>query len=255
MARKLIFFLVFIGMVFSLQEAVLAVNYTSDNFKIVDPMVNYGGVVNSSSDNFKLIAELSESAVGSSSNGTFNLNSGSLFFSVGASTPTAGPAVSPANGNYSSYLDSLNKLGIFPLLPTEAKPCSIIFDLNCDGIVSLKDFSIFLAVQNRPASNNPADFNKDNKVDVKDLSILLSEWTGKLLSFLEPVPGAFLTGPVKKLSFSGEASISVLKKPSKLPLSTSFSRKPIVVVESGFVGAAVRFFSGVFDIIIKLFTR
>jgi len=261
MRKKLIFFSILITAVFLLSKTVLAAEYASDSFKVVNPVIDYGGVVNSSSDNFKLTGALGQIAVGTSSNSTFQLKSGWLFFS--AVTPAPTPIVVAAAGsNYSSYLESLIKLKILPLLsPEEVKPCDIAFDLDCDGKVGLKDFSIFLAVQNRPAPN-PADFNKDNKIDFKDLSILLYGWTGKLLSFPEPAPGTFLAGAAGALPFRGEAAIfslreisqseTVLKPAPEPPLAASLPQKP-AIEKSGFFETAVQFILNLFNRIIKIF--
>jgi len=250
MSGKFIFFLIFIAAAFLLPKVVLATEYASDSFKVVDPVINYGGVVDSSSDNFKLTGAVGQTAVGTSSSDSFQAKSGWLFFT--ASTPAPTPAVAAAGGNYSMYLESLVKLGLFPLLPIEVTPCDIAFDLNCDGNVGLKDFSIFLAVQNQPAPN-PADFNKDDKIDFKDLSILLSRWTGKLLSFVEPAPSMILTRTMGPLPFRGEAAISVLKPLPSVAATPSPDEQ--VMEKPGFIKNTIQFISNIFNRIIKLFSK
>ena len=232
----------------------LATEYTSDSFKVVDPVIDYGGIINSSSDSFKLTGVLGQAAVGTSSSSSFQAKAGFIFFSAATSTPASTPAaaIAAAGSNYSMYLKSLIE-GILPFLPPkEFKPCDIAFDLNCDGSVGLKDFSIFLAVQNRPMPN-PADFNKDNKIDFKDLSVLLSGWTGKLLSFPEPaIQGVFLAGTAKA-PFRGEASIFSLRA-SEPSLSNSLSQKP-AIEKPGFIKTAVQFILNIFVRIKDLFRK
>lgn len=253
MAKKLTFLPIFIAMAFLLPKIGLATEYTSDSFKVVDPVLDYGGVVESSSDSFKLTAGIGQAAIGTSSSSSFQTKSGWLFFSAAAPTPAPAPAAVAAGGNFSLYLESLAKTIVPFLPPIVPKPCDIAFDLNCDKNIDLKDFSIFLAVQNRPFPNS-ADFNKDNKIDFKDLSILLSSWTGRLLSFSEPVPGAFLTGAVRSLPFMGEATILVFKQPTESPLVTSLAQKP-TIEKSGFFKTITRFISNIFVRVKNLFKK
>lgn len=253
MAAKFIFFSVFVTAGFLLPKISLATEFTSDNFKIIDPVIDFGGAVNSSSDNFKLTGAIGQVAIGTSSNDTFQLKSGWLFFS--AAVPASAPAIAAAGSNFSMYLESLVQLVVIPLLPpTVFKPCDIVFDLNCDGSVGLKDFSIFLAVQNRPAPN-PADFNKDNKIDFKDLSILLSKWTGKLLSFVEPAPSVSLTRTVNPSPFRGEAAIFPLRGISQSETVFKQPTQKPAMEKSGFFKTAIQFISNIFIGIKNLFKK
>ncbi len=67
--------------------------------------------------------------------------------------------------------------------------CSLVGDLNCDGKIDLRDFSIFLALS-PTQTPNPADLNTDNQVTFRDLSLLLAGWTDSFLNFRSesPVP-------------------------------------------------------------------
>jgi len=57
-----------------------------------------------------------------------------------------------------------------------------VTDLNCDGRINLQDLSVFLFLEPKIAPN-PADFNGDQKVDTRDLSVLFFDWTYQLFSF------------------------------------------------------------------------
>lgn len=253
MAEKPIFFLIFIAAAFLLPKMVLAADYTSSSFKVIDPVIDAGGLIGATSNSFQESGSLSQISIGTSSSAGFQLKSGFFYFpSVAAAAPAAAAA---AGGNYSMYLESLVKLGILPLLPTGVKPCDIAFDLNCDGSIGLKDFSIFLAVQNRPVPN-PADFNKDNKIDFRDLSILLSGWTGRLLSFVEPTPSeAFLTGTARTLPFRGEAAIFPLRGISQSETVLKLAPQAPAAENPGFIKNTIKFISNVFNRVIKIFIK
>jgi hypothetical protein len=72
--------------------------------------------------------------------------------------------------------------GVLPVIPDGCVPQTPV-DLNCDGKVGIQDLSIFLYLQVQP-SPNPADFNDDLQVDLRDLSALFSEWTERVLTFI-----------------------------------------------------------------------
>lgn len=96
-------------------------------------------------------------------------------------TPTAAavtPIIGGSGGIRFLYLPPLP-----PILPAPGT-CLPAEDLNCDGKVNLKDFSIFLFLMPSPAPDNPADFNKNSFIDTQDLSILFSGWTDKIPSFI-----------------------------------------------------------------------
>lgn len=72
--------------------------------------------------------------------------------------------------------------GVLPVIPEGCVPITPV-DLNCDGKVGIQDLSIFLYLSPQP-SPNPADFNDDLKVDLRDMSTLFSAWTERVLSFV-----------------------------------------------------------------------
>jgi len=101
-------------------------------------------------------------------------------------------------------------LRAFGLTTPALRPCAA--DLNCDNKVGLADLSIFLYFAPRPAPN-PVDLNKDGVVDTKDFSMLFSSWTEKLLTFVpDSVPSRaelrFETKRKDQLAFVGQAKVS-----------------------------------------------
>lgn len=63
---------------------------------------------------------------------------------------------------------------------TTKQPVMPLVDLNSDGKIDLKDFSIMAYWYKRPltSTGRSADLNNDGKVDLKDFSILAYRWTG-----------------------------------------------------------------------------
>jgi len=85
-------------------------------------------------------------------------------------TPTASPTPTPTPSPSPTPIPSSS-----PTLSPSASP-SIVGDLNDDGKVNIFDLSILLSSWN--TSSATADLNHDGSVNVFDLSILLSHWTG-----------------------------------------------------------------------------
>lgn len=167
-----------------------ATDFTSDNFKVRDPVTSGGGGFSTSSS-FQLWSVFSQPAVGTSSSDAFQLRSGFLYFPEAESSPPSEPPPPPPSGGGGSgsvttpiplrppALIPPLPPGVFPpiispiitfitgeLIPTPGCRRS---DLNCDGAVDLKDLSILLT---RP-----------KLVTGRILSLLFSDWTRRL-----PVP-------------------------------------------------------------------
>lgn len=109
---------------------------------------------------------------------------------VAASTPASTPTTVGGGGILGVIIASLKPF--VPFFPEEFLPPPTFercptsrFDLNCDGVIGLQDFSIFVFLTPRPAPN-PADFNEDGVTDLRDMSGLFFEWTEPLLTFIEP---------------------------------------------------------------------
>src|SRR3989344_7523980 len=148
MARKLIFFSILITVAFLLSKTVLATEFTSGSFKVIDPVINIGGISGATSSSFQESGGLSQIAIGTSSSANFNLKSGFFYFPQ-ASVAAVQAAAEVAAGNFSSYLESLAKSLPVQLPIKKIKPCNIAFDFNCDNKVNVKDFSIFLALDGK----------------------------------------------------------------------------------------------------------
>lgn len=79
-------------------------------------------------------------------------------------------------------------------------------DLNCDGQIDLRDFSIFLALL-PTKTPNPADFNTDSLVNFTDLSLLLAGWSGDFINFKpEPAAPVLVEQPVSRPSLLSRVS-------------------------------------------------
>lgn len=171
-----------------------ATEYTSTNFKVIDPVISVGGG-RSTSNTYQAEQSFGQPATGISSSASFELKGGLLYFatpSAATPSPTPTPAATPSAVGTGGPL-SPSKI-VFPALqfllpPAEIpKKCPEGFepsDLNCDKKVDLKDLSIFLYFSSipEPEKFSPADLNRDAKVDTRDLSILFSQWNGKFLTF------------------------------------------------------------------------
>ncbi|HUP26180.1 MAG TPA: dockerin type I domain-containing protein [Candidatus Limnocylindrales bacterium] len=78
-------------------------------------------------------------------------------------------------GDASSHTDPLSyRVAAAPSNPTPAPTSSKVGDLNNDGKVNIFDLSILLSHWN--TSNSTGDLNKDDRVNIFDLSILLSKY-------------------------------------------------------------------------------
>ncbi|MCH7883483.1 hypothetical protein IIA95_03670 [Patescibacteria group bacterium] len=161
-----------------------AEEFTSTNFIIKDPVIEYGGG-ESTSAGFVVNQSIGPAAGGRSSSAGFNLCSGFQCYPavvVEEEEEVPAPPPPPGDGVLITFLRAfLPPIPELPLIPEILVPCLPITDLNCDGKINLQDLSIFLFFEPKSAPN-PADFNRDTRVDIRDLSILFSDWTERLLS-------------------------------------------------------------------------
>lgn len=188
-----------------------ATEFTSTSFKVLDPVIDIGSGPRAVSGGFADLTALGQPAIGRSTSNTWTVLSGFLYFSGPTAAPTPTPTPIPPSVEGGGPLNP--PITYFPpfyippeiitVFPPEFPPPIVIkppvippgcipgqngispADLNCDGRVNLIDFSILLYFLPRPIENSrPADINRDNTVNLADLSIMFSEWTERLVSFV-----------------------------------------------------------------------
>jgi len=157
-----------------------ATEYTWTNFKVLDPVISiFGGL--STSTNFSQIESGGQAAIGLATSANFILQGGFLYFpGLPSPSPSASPTPSAApRAGVGGFITGLVKI---------FRPAPPGFDLNRDGKIDLVDVSIMLywwekritASQTAAiiAAGRPSpDFNDDGKVDIFDLSMLLYYWS------------------------------------------------------------------------------
>lgn len=156
-----------------------ATEYTSTNFKVLDPVIGvFGGT--STSTNFSQIETGGQPAIGLATSANFILQGGFLYF-PGAPSPSPSVSPTPSAGPVG--------VGIFGIITKIIHPAPPGFDLNRDGKIDLVDVSIMLYWWEKKitvsqqaaivaAGRHSPDFNGDGKADIFDLSMLLYYWTG-----------------------------------------------------------------------------
>ncbi len=161
-----------------------ATEYTGTNFKVLDPILSSGWGEQSTSNSYKLIGAIGQISIGLSESTAYGLKSGFLYWSepAAAAAEEAAPSAGGGDGIIMTLLRQFVPYEA-PAAPPEILPCAQATDLNCDGKIGLADFSIFLYLGPKPAPN-PADFNKDKRIDARDLSILFFKWTERLFAFV-----------------------------------------------------------------------
>ena len=194
---KHLFFIVFcLCTAYILPAAVFATTYDSSHFSVLDPVINNAAGRQTSLTYIEL-QSVGQNAIGISDSSHFILKSGFLYFAnPAAGGSTGGTTGSGGGGQGNVPLFILPFFGKpIPVPPIPQKEIDHIIsnlpckeghkrqDLNCDGVVGIIDFSIFLYLSDHPRPDNPADFNNDKTIDVLDLSILFSAWDEKLLTF------------------------------------------------------------------------
>jgi len=163
--------------------------FSSTNFQALDPVINFPGGY-SSSGSFRLLGAIGQPAAGISDSGSFQVKGGFLYFPAETAAPTPAPPPAPTPTGGGPILEIFKKiLGEIIALVT---PCSG-GDFNCDGRVNISDAGIIfywwdkditqpqfanLLTSFHGRKRSSPDLNKDNKVDIYDLSILLTRWTG-----------------------------------------------------------------------------
>lgn len=92
--------------------------------------------------------------------------------SAGSTTVSfaSGCAVVKSSGNTNDLPSGFSGSGTY----TVSAPACKTADLNCDGVVNIRDFGIFLGKWN--TSDAAADFNHDGTVNIRDFGIFLGKW-------------------------------------------------------------------------------
>lgn len=168
LVRSLLFFCVlFFG-----ANQVFAEEFTSTDYKISDSVMSAGGGFSSSTD-FQLIGSIAQISIGTSTANSFGLNAGFLTWPAPAAAASTAAASSTTIADSGAVLGSFSPIAPFvPFVPVFTERAILTnADLNHDGSVGLKDFSILLSIVN------------DNTLHPKDLSLLFYRWTEPLLSF------------------------------------------------------------------------
>lgn len=171
---------------FILVEIAYSTDFTSSNFIVRDPVMSSGGVY-STSDTFRLYSSFGQTGIGRSTSDSRELRAGFLYFAAPAAaaspTPTPSPTPPPGGGPILPSQNPPVSGAAPPITPPPLIPPLISFitgeripvpgcgrsDLNCDGRVDLQDLSILLS---RPRVTTG-----------RTLSLLFSDWTRRL-----PVP-------------------------------------------------------------------
>lgn len=233
---------------------VFATDFSSASFDVKNPVMDAGGITGASSASFKNTSALRQAAIATSSSSSFQLQSGFLYFSAAAvaAAPAAAPSLGSAQngGILSEYLNILVQAVVKPV--KALKPCNLIFDLNCDGSVDIKDLSIFLN-QAPGALANKTDFSKN-------LSILLHSWTSPL-AFFPSQPSGLPTLP-KQLRLKSPPSffnekIAAISLPKKITETvTGLTQKIAKSVQvSNFIKKAADFIFRIFGKVAEFLGR
>lgn len=183
--RFALFFVLFIILNSLFTIPAFGQEFTSSNFKILNPVIFPGGY--STSQSYRSNGVIGQIGIGKSTSGNFQVQSGFLYYPAPAAA--AGAAPSPAAGAVSGNVGGGGPiLAIYKKLFTACAGA----DLNCDGEVDLEDASILLYWWEKPLKKpnfasllenililgRPSpDLNSDTNVNLFDLSILMNKWT------------------------------------------------------------------------------
>lgn len=175
--RIVLVFLLVCCIFFITWSVTTADEFSSINFKVLDPVIKPGAGFATSSG-FKLWSSLGQEGIGLSSGVTFGLKSGFLYFPapsvVTTSTPTPSPTPLSA-GFFSGLLTEFLKKPRPPELPEGGLIC----DFNEDNGCNLIDLSIMLFYYGDRTNEETVRFDLSGNgiVDFPDVSILFYYWT------------------------------------------------------------------------------
>ncbi len=179
---SILLILIFLGAPF----LVLADFASSTNFQIERGIIDLGGT-QATSSGFNLRTSIGAPGLGISSSTTFTIRGGFLNFFVPTPAPAPAPAPSPSpspapspggggggGGGGTGYLFPSKPIPLIPYLPSG---CSV--DLNKDNHVDIVDLSIMLFYYGASGTSLGCfDLNGNGVVDFPDISIIMYYWTG-----------------------------------------------------------------------------
>lgn len=218
----------------------IATDFSSSNFIVRDPVLSGGGGY-STSDNFQLFSAFSQPAIGVGTSDSRELRAGFLYFPAAeAVSPSPSPSPSPTPGTGSGSVTTPIPPPqpfppLIPEIPIPLPECAggvNISDFNCDGRVDLKDLSVLLT---RP------------RILPRTLSLFLSNWTARL-----PIP-VFVPGEE-----TGLARPSELERPRSPELAQVVSVVSTTTPEApapkfSIFKAIAKFFKTIWQFILRLF--
>lgn len=181
----IVFFILFAA------QVIFAEDLTSTNFILRDSaLTSLGGQF--SATNFRNINALSQNSIGENTGANFISQLGVLYFalpSIEVAAPLGPGSGSGIGGDYQpSIFKKIVSIVEKVFLP-KVSCLRTIGDLNCDSLVNIYDMSIMFHVWGRSnysqliasiveAGYQSPDFNNDGKIDIRDISIVMSHWTG-----------------------------------------------------------------------------
>ncbi|OGZ95821.1 MAG: hypothetical protein A3A28_06000 [Candidatus Sungbacteria bacterium RIFCSPLOWO2_01_FULL_47_32] len=267
------FFPIFVSVIFAgsffVPVLAYAIEYTSSNFKVLDPVLDVSAGPLATSASYANLTAVGQTAIGRSTSGSFRLLSGFLYFfqptpSVLPPEPSPQPPNSGGGGGppgIITYFPPFLQKIIKPFLPSPVPvPPPILApvacstgkdnfdraDLDCDGKVNFADLSIlFYYLPRTTILSRIADINGDGRLDYTDLSIMFNEWTDMIVTYTDD---ANSSGDTSK---QGVSKSSPDERISKAGGSADNSSKPRRLLVA-FVGTNAGRFSLLFTLITGL---
>ena len=234
-------FFLLVLVLFFVPQTLRATDFSSSNFKVRDPVSSSGGSFATSSS-FQLWSSFAQPAIGKSTSASNELRAGFFYFTDVSPTPPPPPPPEPPPST---------GLGSVPPPPPPSGTTTPPF---------ISPFISFLLWERiPPACARPglsrSDFNCDGNVDLKDLSILLTQpkfVTGRVLSFLFADWTKILPIPfgAENLAWGGESVGGFPKPPAGLAeVSESAPRVATTTERKGFAPAVKSFVKAIWSFV------
>ncbi len=172
---KKTFFVVLLTALFFYSTNIFATDYSSLNFTVKDSVIKPGSGFSTSS-NFQLWSSIGQEAIGLSTTTNFLLKSGFLYFPIpaGGATTTPGPVIIPIGMTGGDFIGEFASL----LRKIPRMEGRLICDFNRDEKCDIVDFSIILTFYDKQTDSTTSvyDLNSDGRIYLIDLSILFYYW-------------------------------------------------------------------------------